>query len=212
MRSISTVRTTSALVLLILSLNFSGCAASFNYTPLAGSPPGDIDFVYIRSQREPSAVVVQGTLGNNLAFPIYDVLVRGIGYDAAGNPVAVAAQLIPGELSQGKGAPFEIAFETATDRIVNFQLEAVTTEVVPASGDQHGGFTKTIGVGTGAANAAKALSGAGKNPAQGWSAANSMFNFANRASQAFPPPGQASHRVMSATHESHVYPVSENRS
>ncbi len=200
------------LALLISSVHFSGCAASFNYTPLAGTPPGNIDFVYIRSRREPNAVVVQGTLGNNLGFPIYDVLVRGVGYDLAGNPVSVVAQLVPGELSQGKGAPFEIAFETTPDRIVNFQLEAVTTEVVPTSGGKQGGFTQTIGVGSGAANVAKALSGAGKNPAQGWSAASSVFNFANRASQAFPPSDKASHRVMSATHESPVYPVSGNRS
>lgn len=189
----------------------SGCAASFSYVPLSTSP-GNVDFVYISSHRTPDTVVVQGTLGNNLGFPVYDTVIRGVGYDSAGSPVSIASALISGELDQGKGAPFELVFETAPARIVNFQLEATTAQVGGASAPtQQGGFSKTIGVGSGAVNMAESIAHATQGTASGWSAASNVFDFTNRAASAFPPAPTSSSgkEIISVTYKSPIYPVSQ---
>ncbi|MBI4431085.1 MAG: hypothetical protein HY587_05185 [Candidatus Omnitrophica bacterium] len=191
-------------------LLLSGCAASFSYVPLSSSS-GNVDFVHVASRREPNAVIVQGTLGNNLGFPVYDVVVRGVGYDQSGQPVSLGATLIPGELEQGKGAPFEIAFETVPARIVQFQLEAQTTQVADAADQESGGFTKTIGIGSSAGRMAESIANASQDAARGWGAAGNVFEFANRASQTFQPAvaGKSGRDIVTVTHTSPLYHVAD---
>ena len=190
----------------------SGCAASFTYVPLS-EKPGSLEFLHVRAHREYDTVVVNGDLGNNLGFPVNDIVVMATGFNKRNDAASRTSLDLYGKLDANHARSFELVFQDPQKEILTFQILANT--YLRASDIQSGssqGFTKTIGIGSQALNTASAISNATSGFASQLPIASGAMNLAGQAASFGQPPnssGESSSEPSLIQAQSPLYPVPE---